>query len=159
MKNWNLKFLQQITCVSHPYGLPYRVSLGIVNRTVFLNTQLSIYDDRMMFFDHSLELGIGSSVATLLNEEGHIVGIQSGQLVSRYLVLVCDAFDFKNKQIMNLSLELVGARLAEFVFGYGHLHNVETIVCALKPLVHVMYIDFILRHIFLMKAKRLNSIT
>ncbi|KAK1380882.1 hypothetical protein POM88_027626 [Heracleum sosnowskyi] len=59
------------------------------------------YDSQIVLFDHSLQFGVGSSGAALINEEGNVVGIQSGEILSTYLAMseqpLSDALDLNEE--------------------------------------------------------------
>lgn len=143
--NWKLRYLQLLASISHPCSLRWRAGLGIVNCPEFVNSDIGKYDSQMLLFDHSLQFGVGSSGAPLINEQGNVVGIQSGEISSTYLAMsgqpVSDALDSKRSKIVDLPFELIALYISELVYGYHQLHEITTIHCDLKQAVHIKYID------------------
>lgn len=82
-----MRFLDHLASVSHPRGRSWCAGLSIVNRPDFKNVMIAEYDSETIWFDHSLQFALGSSGAALINIEGRVAGIQSGEVVATYLAL------------------------------------------------------------------------
>lgn len=70
---------QKIFSTSHPTMREWRVDEAIVASSNYLNGKIvPEYDPNMIFFDHSMAMGVGSSGAAILNTNSNIIGVQSG---------------------------------------------------------------------------------
>ncbi|KAK1381572.1 hypothetical protein POM88_028316 [Heracleum sosnowskyi] len=130
---------QKIVSTSHPFGREYRVAEGIVSSSNYLNGKnIPHYDPNLIFFDHNMAMGVGSSGAGILNLNKKVLGMQSGVLLleqkfvsARPCGKAYNSMKMGNKE-NDKDLAVSGSSLRT------SLHN-------LNYAVHIAYLDAVLR--------------
>lgn len=99
------------------------------------------YVEKMIAFDHDLELVIESSGSALVNEKGHVVGLQSGELLNRYeLVSGIPFLQARDYAHRNKLTDIPPVQL-----NWTHVIFVPVHPCNIKYAVHVKYLSEIIR--------------
>lgn len=140
---------QKIFSTSHPIKREYRMVEGIVASSTYFNQKtIPRYDPKMMFFDHNMSMGAGSSGAGILNTNKNVVGLQSGELSATQNVMsagpwekVYNSMKTGNKQ-KDENLAVSGSSLSIKIQDIG---IVKTCPSNMNYAVHIAYLDAVLR--------------
>lgn len=156
-REWGLIYGEKLWALSHPCELEWVLTKGRVTRPGTLNGGFLPYDPKMIVFHHNMSTGPGSSGAAIVNVNGSIVGMQSGDLgdlpktvsgdpleaaLGRIKTLPKDNQPKVQKYIDN-SINLRELKLEQKHVEQNRYHN-----CGIKLAVHVEYIDKTIRDHF-----------
>ncbi|KAL8106416.1 hypothetical protein AgCh_029976 [Apium graveolens] len=75
---------QRVLCMSHCSMREWKVDESIVCSNKYLNGKtVPRCDAELIFFDHWMSMGVGSAGAGILNLNGNVVGMQSGEILTK----------------------------------------------------------------------------
>ncbi|CAO2831516.1 unnamed protein product [Amaranthus hypochondriacus] len=146
---WNVSPGDTLLAVSHPRMRAWRLSIGQkCSEDSYFRDVAADYDKDMLIFEHNLDLVTGSSGSALVNLNGHVVGLQSGEIIDKYQLVsgvpLLHAHDYAvaNKCVVpNIQLD------------WRHVVSVPIHTCHLKYAVHIKYLDRIIRTKFSVDAQ------
>lgn len=87
-----LRRFQPVVTFAHPHGFLYQSADGTICSEEFEEAAIG-YDEKMLFFNHRMDLPKGCSGASIFNESGHIIGLQSGEYVDTVNVMGAGPFE------------------------------------------------------------------
>ncbi|KAL1801797.1 hypothetical protein ACET3Z_030444 [Daucus carota] len=150
-----LKKYQPVATCAHPSGHLYQTSEGTICSEEFQNPNMGGgLDKNMIFFHHRMDLRPGCSGASIFNEYGNIIGLQSGGYATDVSVIPADSLeghlskmekDFKLKASLTDELEHASTRFAGGSFRPEDRVRLRVPLSDLQITVHVKYMDYILR--------------
>lgn len=123
---------------------------SIVASEKYLNGESNTkYDPELIFFDHCMAMGVGSSGAGILNMNKKVVGLQSGEFVTKEKFMSSGPWEklYNSSKTGNKekdeNLAISGASLR---IKSCDIREVRTRPCNLNYAVHIAYLDEVLRN-------------
>ncbi|KAL6566175.1 hypothetical protein OROGR_001790 [Orobanche gracilis] len=167
---WELRHQQPIIGVGHPQGTTYRSGTSEICSPEYYNP-FSMYTPKMILFDHRLDFVSGCSGASIINEDGNIIGLQSGSYAITTNVMGARPFDVllraKEKELedasiarratleneslaaemenLNAAMGRVTANFSDGSFMRSDITSLRLPTSNMKIAVHIKYINTALR--------------
>lgn len=146
---WNVSPGDTLLAVSHPRMRAWRLSVGRkCSEDSYFGDATANYDKNMVVFEHDLDLVTGSSGSALMNLNGRVVGLQSGDIIEHYQLVsgapLLHARDWAAQ--VNRAIPVVQ-------LDWSHVVSVPIHTCHLKYAVHTKYLDGIIRSNLIVDAQ------
>lgn len=152
---WNVSLGDTLLAVSHPRMRTWRLSVGRKCSEDSYFGDAADYDNNMVVLEHDLDRVTGLSGSAIMNLNGRVVGLQSGDIIEHYQLVngapLLHARDWAAEN--NCPIPFVQ-------FDWNHVVSVPIHTCHLKYDVYTKYLDGIIRSNFNVNAqdRSLNGI-